>query len=356
MSGLRQAQTEMSQGLTNRAGDSYSRVALWIGWKLHGFARVMDGSIRRPDHRKPRLLMLPNVRGWAFDDLTQQRARHIASTWDVDIQYVLEGPEIDPTRYDHMFNPNWGFSSYDALFMGRYVRGINSHKWERGPRPYHVLRRSLQGAVACLVPNQAQVRQIRPAFPPTFLVKEGIEPSVFYWIRDRASPDLVVGWTGNQSNLMKRLETVVKPACARAGVDLRIAEVPTRDELNLFYNDVDVVLIGSEPLYEGNPLSLFEAGACGRTVIATSVGAVPEVVQDGVTGFVVEATSDVPRTVQEFVNRLNWCKAHMEQVRQMGKLHREQVLQDRPPERTCEQFWQAIEWAYGQVVMTRGAW
>jgi glycosyltransferase involved in cell wall biosynthesis len=38
---------------------------------------------------------------------------------------------------------------------------------------------------------------------------------------------------------------------------------------------------------EGMPVSLMEAAACGVPVVATAVGGVPELVQDGVTGLLV---------------------------------------------------------------------
>jgi glycosyltransferase involved in cell wall biosynthesis len=41
-------------------------------------------------------------------------------------------------------------------------------------------------------------------------------------------------------------------------------------------------------LYGGTGLILIEAMACGTPVIAFNRGAVPEIVEDGVTGFVVE--------------------------------------------------------------------
>ncbi len=319
-------------------------------WKYKQLRRYVSSNILEPKARKPRLLMLPNTRGWAFDDLVQQRAQYMAASWDIDIKYIDENPQIDPDQYDIMFDPNWNFNHYDSLFMGRYVRGINSHKWEKGPQPYTQLRECLKGSVACFVPNKAQTERIKAAFPATFLVKEGIDPNVFYWIKDRTESDLVVGWTGNQSNQMKRLETVIKPTCSIADVELKIAKVPTREELNRFYNEVDIVLIASEPLYEGNPLSLFEAGACGRTVIATNVGAVPEVVEHAVTGFIIESTYDISRTIQAFVDRLNWGKRHVNEVRRIGKLHQKRVLLDRTPDKTCEQFRQAIEWANTQVL------
>ena len=49
----------------------------------------------------------------------------------------------------------------------------------------------------------------------------------------------------------------------------------------------DVFVMGSVPRSEGVPTSVLEAMACGLPVVATDVGAVREVVEDGVTGFVV---------------------------------------------------------------------
>ena len=52
-----------------------------------------------------------------------------------------------------------------------------------------------------------------------------------------------------------------------------------------WYGAADVVALSSAR--EGTPLALIEAAAAGRPVVATSVGGVPDVVADGVTGIVV---------------------------------------------------------------------
>lgn len=65
---------------------------------------------------------------------------------------------------------------------------------------------------------------------------------------------------------------------------LRVCHDPDLDRL---YPALDVKLITSLPASEGQPTTASETLACGVPVVTTDVGAVREVVQDGVSGFVV---------------------------------------------------------------------
>ena len=102
------------------------------------------------------------------------------------------------------------------------------------------------------------------------------------------------------------------------------------------YNDVDVVLIAS--VTEGNPLCLFEAGACGRTVIATRVGVVPEVIEDGIDGFIIDSNLSDLQTTDLMTFRLRWCRQHPAETRQMGLRLRDKILATRTPEITGQAF------------------
>lgn len=64
-----------------------------------------------------------------------------------------------------------------------------------------------------------------------------------------------------------------------------------RADLARIYADLDVVTLTSRN--EGSPVALIEAMACARPVVATRVGGVPDVVEHGATGWLVDM-DDVP--------------------------------------------------------------
>ncbi|MCS6816472.1 MAG: glycosyltransferase family 4 protein [Blastocatellia bacterium] len=69
-------------------------------------------------------------------------------------------------------------------------------------------------------------------------------------------------------------------------------------------------------------LTLLEAMACATPVIATTVGALPEIVEDGVTGFLVP-----PNDARALADRIAWLRRHPEEARRMGERGRARVLE-----------------------------
>jgi glycosyltransferase involved in cell wall biosynthesis len=86
----------------------------------------------------------------------------------------------------------------------------------------------------------------------------------------------------------------VKKACERMSAEEEISVmVPgwiAEEELPLYLNALRLLIL---PTYHGEGLStiVLEAMACGTPVLATPVGAIPDIITDGTTGFLIETPS-----------------------------------------------------------------
>jgi glycosyltransferase involved in cell wall biosynthesis len=70
-----------------------------------------------------------------------------------------------------------------------------------------------------------------------------------------------------------------------------------QEELPVFYRNAEAVVLPSRR--EGLPFTLLEAAACGALCIGTRIPGIPEIIQDGQTGFIVEpeAPEALARTI-----------------------------------------------------------
>ncbi len=113
----------------------------------------------------------------------------------------------------------------------------------------------------------------------------------------------------------------------RRNPQLSLCPVPyvPQSELVDYYNLMDLILMPS--LRDGLPNVLLEAMACGRTVVASDVGGLSDVIEDGQNGFLVP-----PRDKQALVDRTLSALADADQRRVLGQAARETILRDYTPQ------------------------
>jgi glycosyltransferase involved in cell wall biosynthesis len=104
----------------------------------------------------------------------------------------------------------------------------------------------------------------------------------------------------------------------RLGLAERVRFMGWRRDLERVYPDLDVVALTSAN--EGLPVSLIEAMAAARPVVATAVGGVPDLVDDGVSGLLVP-----PADPAAFAETLAVLLEDRERWQSMGEAGRKRV-------------------------------
>ncbi|MFW6105661.1 MAG: glycosyltransferase family 4 protein [Chloroflexota bacterium] len=101
------------------------------------------------------------------------------------------------------------------------------------------------------------------------------------------------------------------------------------DELPGYLNDMKLLVLPSH--YEGLPTIVLEAMACGTPVLATRVGAVPDIITDCETGFIMEDNSPecIARNVIRALNHTNLNQISQNGAALIVKEYRYDVLKAR---------------------------
>lgn len=94
--------------------------------------------------------------------------------------------------------------------------------------------------------------------------------------------------------------------------------------------------------YENFPRTLVEAFSCGLPAIASRIGALAEIVEDGVTGLLFEPGDPV-----DLREKVNWALAHPERMAEMGANARIVYQQLYAPERNCRRLIEIYSAAIG---------
>lgn len=102
--------------------------------------------------------------------------------------------------------------------------------------------------------------------------------------------------------------------------------------------------------YENSPRTIVEAFSCGLPVIASRLGALVDIVRDGVTGLLFN-----PGDAADLADKITWAAAHPEQMARMGRAARAEYDAEYTPDRNYEMLMDIYEDAITTVHRERRA-
>jgi glycosyltransferase involved in cell wall biosynthesis len=130
------------------------------------------------------------------------------------------------------------------------------------------------------------------------------------------------------------------------GLSSAVHFLGTRSDIPELLAAIDVFVLTSH--MEANPVSILEAMATAKPVIAPRVGSIPDSVVDGQTGFLTE-----PGNVDQVAARLQELLSHPDQARAMGALGRTLVERRWSLDNMVNGYQRLIEEIYGRKAEMR---
>jgi len=139
------------------------------------------------------------------------------------------------------------------------------------------------------------------------------------------------------------LRPLVERSIRELGLVDRVRLLGQRSDIPRILAASNIFVLSSR--WEGLPYTIIEAMMAGLPVVATEVGGVPELVEDGVTGFLIP-----PRDPEALAEALQKLIADPELRRRMGQAGREKALK----EFTLDRMLRETERVYREVLGSKG--
>lgn len=271
-------------------------------------------------NRKPKIVFVVDVEGWAWDIKTKMLKKFLDPYYDIDISYAISGPKRinELNGYDLCFTYGYSYvKKVGSVPIHKRLTGITAH------RPMSTITNAMLQAGVVHANSVLLYRELKKIHKNVFYVPNGINEKMFYMKKQipLQRKNIVVGHVGKQSTRKGQVEYLL-PAVKKSNADKLFhmnnhkTKIPHKDIVNL-YQDMDIFVVASKE--DGTPNPALEAMACGRPVISNYIGNMPEAIKDGWNGFLVK------KEIDEYVDKINWCRDNREKVIEMGLNARKEI-------------------------------
>jgi len=296
-----------------------------------------------------KICMVSDVKGWAFD-ITAEGLRPYL---DFDLLYTSDEPRVTKEaieQYERVHFFNW-LGGQSFAHMPGVSGGVCQHnyelKWPRQAKKY-IPEFSKMAAISKEIFSDISKLNSNTAYIPN-----GVNADIFIPFSDKEKGDreFTVGWCGQKTNGgfgekkgnegrpvwdIKGYELILQPLMKRLEGKVRFKvnngtytnSIP-HSKMPEWYKDIDCFICTS--LYEGGPLPVLEAAACGIPVISTRVGIVPELIRHGYNGYLVDSPKsrdDLSSTLAAFETYIIYLKEGYQWDKIMGRRLRETIYEE----------------------------
>lgn len=287
------------------------------------------------DGYKMKIMLVVDVPGWAWD----HKARAIAKCLKKDFEEIR-------VIYLKKFRNNYSeYKNYSYHFFGwsegskwadKSTCGISSHNYEfkHLKRAKRILPKYLGiTATSMLLYDSLKKHKLNKKI---FYCANGVDEKLFPFME--LPEEFAIGWVGQASTKpfdQHGYETIYKPLKEKliknnihvydSVKDWRSA-VP-HNQMPDFYKKISIIL--HTGTMTGTPNPVFEAASCGRAVISTPIGAIPEFVNDN--GY-------IEKTVDNLYQKILFLKNNYDTCKKMGKKSRELIEKNWTWEKRAKQW------------------
>lgn len=158
------------------------------------------------------------------------------------------------------------------------------------------------------VVNFALIGRIKPEKKGQFYLLEALK---------LLSPQLLIKahfyFVGSPVNEQEYMQDELIDRIKNLGLEQYVTIIPFMQNIEEVYQQIAVSLVPSTE-DDSFPTTILESMYFERMVIGTRIGGIPEMIEDGVTGFLIERDDPV-----EFCRKIEYSISHFDQVKAMGK-------------------------------------
>ena len=291
--------------------------------------------------RKPRVLLVCDRPGWAYDFVARQLMVRLEGRFDFELLHSSDNKAFDARSFDLVYLFWWHtrFEGETPAELGNIVREISSQRWMVDERfgkldPAGFVETFVKGSRALVTTSQKLQGLFQGAHPLVLNYPLGVDPAVFNPGERRQESTLSIGWAGALGDPIKGLDDVLRPAAQ--GFKFKIAGgALSQDRMPWFYRGADVITVASEA--EGTPLPLIEGMACGCFPVTTDVGVAREVIRHGENGLLVK------RDPEAFRAAFEWCARNLDFIRHKGLENADLIGETRTWDQSAEHFGRVLE-------------